>query len=127
MKSKSLKQFVAIRESLLKRQAELQAELSEINSALGAGKVAAPAASAPAPAPAAPAARRRGRRAQNELSLKEAVLAATKSKPLAKQDILQAVAKLGYKFTAKDPLNSLNTLLYTAKQIKNYGGKFGPA
>jgi len=129
MKRASLKQFVALRESLLSRQSELEAELAEINAALGAAKaLAADAAPSAAAAPAAKTARRgRGRRAQNSMSLREAVLAATKSKPLAKRDILEGVIKLGYTFTAKDPLNSLNTLLYTDKQIKNYDGKFGPA
>ena len=61
------------------------------------------------------------------MSLKEAVLTVTKAKPLSKPDILAAVAKLGYQFTAKSPMNSLNTLLYTDKQIKNSDGKFGPA
>ena len=129
MKRASLKQYVALRESLLNRQAELEAELTEINAALGAAKaVAAVAAPSASTAPAAKVARRGGgRRAQNTMSLREAVLAATKSKPLPKKEILEGVIKLGYKFTAKDPLNSLNTLLYTDKQIKNYDGKFGPA
>ena len=124
MKRDPLKQFVALRESLSKRKAVLEAELSKINAALGA----ATKVTAVAVAPAAAAVRGvKLRRAQNTMSLKAAVLAATKSKPLAKPEILDAVAKLGYKFAAKDPMNSLNTLLYTDKQIKNHGGKFGPA
>ena len=55
------------------------------------------------------------------------VLEATKNKPLTRQEILDAVLNAGYKFVAKDPLNSLSTLLYTAKEIKNFGGKFGPS
>ena len=124
----SLKQFTRLRESLLKRQAAVQAELTQISNALGAfGSVAA----APTP-PAtrgggkAPANRRGGKRAENAMSLAEAVLTVTKEKPLSKPEILTAVEKLGYKFAAKSPLNSLNTLLYTNKQIKNYDGKFGP-
>lgn len=132
MKRDPLKQFVVLRESLLSRQAELQAELKSINEALGvAGVAVAAAAAVPAAAGKrrgrAPGTRGGGRRAKNSLSLKEAVLTVTKAKPLAKPEILTAVAKLGYKFAAKDPMNSLNTLLYTDKQIKNHGGKFGPA
>lgn len=130
MKRDPLKQFVVLRESLLSRQAELQAELKSINEALGVAGVAV-AAAVPAVAAKrrgrAPGTRGGGRRAKNSISLKEAVLTVTKAKPLAKPEILSAVAKLGYKFAAKDPMNSLNTLLYTDKQIKNHGGKFGPA
>jgi hypothetical protein len=76
----------------------------------------------------APAAKPAGRkRAQNSVSLREAVLNATKAKPLSRQEILASVQSAGYVFTAKDPLNSLSTLLYTDKGIKNHGGKFGPA
>lgn len=134
MKRDPLKQFVVLRESLLKRQAQLQDELSGINAALG---VANAAVSAPRPgASSAPVVkavgrprgpRRGGKRAQNSMSLKEAVMTVTKAKALSKPEILAAVEKLGYQFTAKSPMNSLNTLLYTDKQIKNTSGKFGPA
>ncbi|MCW5558248.1 MAG: hypothetical protein KIT22_10510 [Verrucomicrobiae bacterium] len=129
-----LKQFTHLRESLLKRQAEVQAELIQIAAALGTpapastpAPVAAPEVSAEPQAPAkTPGRRGPGKRASNELSLAEAVLTVTKDKPLPKQQILDAVIKLGYQFSAKDPLNSLNTTLYTNKKIKNFGGSFGP-
>jgi len=97
-------------------------------------KTAAKAPKKAAPAPAAkavkPAAKGKGApgkgRRGNPDSLKAIVLQVTKSKPLNRHDLLVAVQKAGYKFVAKDPLNSLSTLLYTAKEIKNYGGKFGP-
>lgn len=121
----TLKEFTQLRAAMQKRQAEIQEELAAINAALGT-----PAA-APTPksiSTAKPAAGKRGprKRAENSLSLAEAVLTVTKSKPLTKPEILTAVADLGYTFSAKSPLNSLNTLLYTNKQIKNFGGKFGP-
>ncbi|MFO1459474.1 MAG: hypothetical protein U1G08_08685 [Verrucomicrobiota bacterium] len=124
----SLKQFTQLRESLLKRQAAVQAELTQISAALGAfGSVATePTAPAARGGGKATAKRRGGKRAENSMSLAEAVLTVTKAKPLSKPEILTAIGKLGYKFTAKSPLNSLNTLLYTNKQIKNYDGKFGP-
>lgn len=147
-----LKQFVSLREQLLQDRAELEARLAEINKALGAvsgpvvAAVAAPVAklvpvvkgkpgrkkavvAAPAPAPASVKpvkARRGGKRAKNQMSLRDAVLAVTKSRPLTRQEVLAGVQKLGYVFAAKDPLNSLSTLLYTDKGIKNNGGKFGP-
>jgi hypothetical protein len=117
MKRDPLKQFTSLRESLSKRKAVLEAELARINAALGVASAAAASSTGGG----------RSVRAQNSMSLKQAVLAATKSKPLSKPEILDAVAKLGYQFSAKDPMNSLNTLLYTDKQIKNHGGKFGPA
>lgn len=67
----------------------------------------------------------KGRRG-NPDSLKAMVLKVTAKKPLNRHELLVAVQKAGYKFVAKDPLNSLSTLLYTAKEIKNFGGKFGP-
>lgn len=141
MKNDKLKQFVSLREQLLRDKADLEARLSEINKALGAVSGAAvvpavaaapvakrgrkPSAAKPAAAAAAKPASRK--RAQNSISLREAVLNATKAKPLSRQEILAAVQSAGYVFTAKDPLNSLSTLLYTDKGIKNHGGKFGPA
>jgi len=150
MKNDKLKQYISLREQLLRDKAEYEARLAEINKALGSVTVSAvsvapvaavapvvrrgrkpgrkPAAAVETPV-AAKATRggARGKRAQNSVSLREAVLAATKAKALTRQEILAAVQAAGYKFAAKDPLNSLSTLLYTDKGIKNYGGKFGPA
>jgi len=124
-----LKEFTQLRASLLKRQVEVQDELASINAALGT-LAAATATVAPVAAPAAPAERsaRPGprQRTAKDMSLAEAVLTVTKGGPLAKQEILDAVLKLGYKFSTKDPMNSLSTTLYSHKKIKNFGGKFGP-
>ena len=135
MKRDPLKQFVSLRNALQQRTQELESELLHLNRALGvqstitatapAAPVAPAAAARPGRKPAA--AKVRGKRARNEVSLKEAVVAATKAKPLAKPEILAAIAKNGYKFSAKNPMNSLNTLLYSDKGFKNHGGKFGPA
>ena len=136
MKRDPLKQFVALRDALLKRKQVLEVELQHINRALAVQGATAPAAPAPVAA-AAPAGRPakvkrggrkvRGKRARNTVSLKEAVMGVTKSKPLSKPEILTAVSKSGYVFTAVNPMNSLNTLLYSDKAFKNHGGKFGPA
>ncbi len=124
-----LKEFTQLRTAMIKRQAELQRELAAIHAALGTPTTeAAPKATATRARAAANAPAKRGprKRPENSLSLAEAVLTVTKDKPLSKPEILSAVEALGYKFSAKSPLNSLNTLLYTNKQIKNTGGKFGP-
>ena len=39
---------------------------------------------------------------------------------------MDAVKKIGYKFTTKDPLNSLNMVIYSSKAFKNLGGNFAP-
>lgn len=154
MKNDRLKQFVSLRDQLLRDKAELEARLSEINKALGAVSASVEATAEaprrgrkpgrkpgvkpgrkpgvkpgrkPGPKPAGGAPKMRGNRAGNAISLSDAVKQVTKEKPLSRQEILEAVQAIGYKFKAKDPLNSLSTLLYTDKTIKNHGGKFGPA
>ena len=144
MKHDTLKQYVSLRTGLVSEKAELEARLAEINEALGectaeAVKVtataAAPAtpqsgkrrpgrppgrraAAAPSAAPAPARARAGGRRARNGESLRDVVVSVLKAhKSLSRQDLLKAVVGAGYKFSAKDPLNSLSTLVYTAKKV----------
>jgi hypothetical protein len=133
MRLDKLKQYVSLRQDLIDEKRQIEARLGEINQALSATGGGAPPKRGPGrpPGPSAAVVRRGPRkfkRAKNTMSLKEAVLQATKSRPLAKKEILSAVSKSGYKFTAKDPMNSLNTLLYGDKGFKKHGaGKFGPA
>jgi len=133
MKRDPLKAFVSLRDSLLKRKTSLETELAKINKALSVEPAAAAPvvrATAQKSAPKAKAAGRKvpgNKRAKNSMSLKQAVLDATKAKILSKPEILETIAKTGYKFTAKNPMNSLNMLLYSDKAFKNTGGKFGPA
>ena len=55
------------------------------------------------------------------------MLQLTSKRPMTKQEILSEVEKLGYRFIAKDPVNSLNTVLYGKKpKFKHAGGKFSP-
>ena len=117
MKVDSVKQFVALRVSLKNEKARLEARLAEINRALGEVRSAAPSRNS----------RLGGReRARNAMSLKEAVTRVTRSKPMTRQEILEAIKKVGYKFTAKDPMNSLSVTLYTKGNFKNRNGKFSP-
>lgn len=118
MKQNNVGQYVALRAALLKEKAELEARLQDISHALGGRGT-----TSPQPEPKQPRARR-GRRARNELTMKEATVQALAGKPLSRTELLQAVMKLGYKFTAKNPLNSLSTLLYSDKSFKNTDGKF---
>lgn len=117
MKLTDVNQYVALRAALLKEKTALEVRLAAINRALGgtAGSISLATKLG---------GRRGGKRAKNEMSLKEAVVKALAAKPLSRKELLQAVLKLGYKFSAKSPMNSLSTLLYSDKSIKNNGGKF---
>ena len=112
MKVDKLRQFVALRESLLREKTELEARLVQINKALGEQTVSRSSGLPP--------------RVDNKMSLKEAVQKVTSVRPLTKPEILKAIEKIGYRFAAKDPMNSLNVVLYTKGNFKNQGGKFGP-
>ncbi len=120
MKPDRLKKFVALRQALLKERADLQQRLEQLDRAL-----AQDGAIGSAPSLARP--RTQIRRVKNPMSLKTAVIKVTTNKAMGKQEILSAIKKLGYHFAAKDPINSLNTVLYTGKAFKNQAGKFSPA
>jgi hypothetical protein len=132
-----LKQFIETRNSLVQEKKELEERLKQIEQALsGSSTVSAPkpgrVAKAEAPVEEAKAPGRkvrgvRGKRAKNKMSLKEAVIMVTKDGPLNKHDILDRVQKdAGYKFSASNPINSLNQILYNKKLFVNEGGKFSP-
>lgn len=121
MKLTDVNKYVALREALAKEKTALEARLAAINRALEGKTETLPAPAKPGPKPGV---RRRGKRAKNEMSMKEATVKALAAKPLSRTELLQAVLKLGYKFTAKNPLNSLSTLLYSDKSFKNTDGKF---
>jgi hypothetical protein len=125
MKTDPLEQYIELRGALEAEKLEIEERLGGIDKALGAVGARPSRNSEFAPP------KRRGLppgtgRHGNPLSLKTVVLQVTRPHPMARQEILDAVLKAGYKFVSKDPMNSLSTLLYTAKEIRNYGGKFGP-
>jgi hypothetical protein len=120
MKPDRLKKFVALRQTLLKEKADLEQRLKQLDGALSLDAAAATTRSSRLTS-AHP------KRVKNPMSLKAAVIRVTKDKGLTKPDILAAIKKIGYRFTAKDPVNSLNTILYTGKAFKHEDGKFRPA
>ena len=128
MNTNSLKQFVALRESLQRERVNLAARLADIDRALGISSSAA-ASLPPAPRRGRPPKVKRVRPpyVENAMPLKDAILKVTKAKPLTKEEILAAVQKIGYRFASSQPLHSLSVRLYADKAIKNFGGKFGPA
>jgi hypothetical protein len=123
MKHASIKQFVKLRQQLEAERADIVSRLKQVEAALGSFQVE--------PSPKAiktPKVKSPRKRAKNELSLKESVLKAVSGKALTKEQILDGVQKIGYKFSTKNPVNSLSVVLYGKKpKFKNQDGKFSVA
>jgi len=64
-----------------------------------------------------------GKRAKNKSSLRVTIINVLGKMHLGKKEILEAVQKAGYKFSTKDPMNSLQVQLYT-KFKRDKDGKF---
>ncbi len=136
MKSDSLQQYVPHLESILNEKAELEKRLDEIGQILQLLQSKESSSSTPSPSGGAKQARAAKKvskvgvraRAQNKLSLREAIRQATARKPLTKVEIVEAIGKLGYKFSTSNPLNSLSSVLYGGKkEFQNVGGgRFSP-
>jgi hypothetical protein len=124
-----LKQFVTLYQRFQAEKRQLEARLAEINQALGEGGVAtAPKQTPPRMRRSTSFPARGRRRIKNPISLPKAVAQLTSRRPMTKQEILSEVVKLGYRFTAKNPVNSLNTVLYGKKpKFRHAGGRFSPA
>jgi hypothetical protein len=120
IKTDKLRQYLSCLEALKAEKAELEARLEEINGALSGGPIFR---------------QRFGResrtatgRRRNGLSLREAVTQVTRNRPLTKPEILEAVRRIGYKFSTSDPMNSLNAMLYApANKFRNKDGRFAVA
>ena len=121
MQSNSIEKYLRLRRALEAEREQLTNRLNEVNEALnafGGGTPAGKASAAP----------RKSTRVQNEMSLKEAVLRAIKGKSLSKDEVYDAILKLGYRFNTDNPLNSIGTVLYGKKpKFKNHDGKFSLA
>jgi hypothetical protein len=116
-----IRRYLSLRDSLLKEKNILEVRLQEINQALGQSSSAA--LEATATAPSGPRGRRRGRRGGG-ISLRDAVMQVATT-PLTKEEILQKVEGLGYRFSTKNPLNSLGVILYGKNpKFRNDGGRF---
>lgn len=115
-----VREFLSLKAQLHRERAQIQARLREIDLALEAPPRRENRS------PSRGAGHGRGRR--NVLSLKEAVLKATREHPLSKQEILREVEKLGYRFVTRDPMNSLGVILYGRNpRFKRLNGLFSPA
>jgi hypothetical protein len=123
MKLTDVDKYLALRESLTKEKLALETRLAAINRALGSAVPSALTARAkPGPKPGS-----RRKRAKNEMSMKDAAVKALTGKSLSRHEVLKGILALGYKFTAKDPLNSVSSLLYSDPSFKNQDGKFSLA
>ena len=117
-----IRKYLSLRDSLLKEKSGLEVRLREIDQALGQSGPAAPAA---VEALAPTGATRRGRRGRRGLSLRNAVIQVTSGRALTKQEILQRIQTLGYRFATKNPLNSLGVILYGRNpKFRNDNGRF---
>jgi hypothetical protein len=131
MKIDALKQYAKLRQQLTEEQSQLQTRLNEINQVLGSetAPIQAPQVSSILEEPSAPSRPvvRRGRKpkAENTMSMREAVLRALSTGPLARKELVEAVENVGYVFTTKNPLNSIGSILYAKNTpIKSKLGKF---
>lgn len=121
MPTDKIKTFLTLRRELIEEKGQLEVRLKEIEQVLQGSE---PAVAVASKAPAARTSVKARKRAKNAMSLPEAIRKVA-TKPMTKQEILDGVLKLGYKFTTKKPLNTLSTALYTyKKKFSNQGGKF---
>lgn len=119
----NISRFVALRGMLEAERSAIYQRLRELDAALGAaaGTQEQPKAASPSPAPLVP--RRRGRppgsrntsSAGAKFGLREAIAQAVARGPLLLRDLVPAVQKLGYRFTSKNPYNSMGAYLYSPR------------
>ena len=117
MKKDVLQEYISLQSALHREREELVGRLRQIDDVLGQ------------PSPFGASAPRVGRKGRgvNNMSLKDAVLRVTATRAMTKQEVYDAVQKLGYKFGGKDPLNSLGVVLYGKNpRFRNDGGRFSP-
>jgi hypothetical protein len=119
--SDALKVFLQARAALLREREELLARIREIDAALGSMGGQRPSGST---------GYRHPPRAKNTMNIQEAISQVTAKKPLRIREIVEAVQKIGYKFTSSNPVNSVGAWLYSAagkRAFKRADGRFSPA
>ena len=117
-----IRRYLSLRDSLLKEKTDLEVRLQQITQALGQAATGASIGITRSTSPSS--ATRRGRRRAGGPSLRDAVLQVATT-PLTKEEILQRVQASGYRFSTKNPLNSLGVILYGRNpKFRNEGGRF---
>ena len=120
MKKDTLREFIAAQAALKEERESLFERLTRIEAVLGRTNSLSSFNSTP----------RHWGRASNPMGLRDAVIQVTRLRALTKQEIFEAVKRLGYQFGGKDPLNTLGVILYGKHpRFRNDGGRFslGPA
>ncbi|MCW5557466.1 MAG: hypothetical protein KIT22_06515 [Verrucomicrobiae bacterium] len=123
MKEDVSKEFHRLRESLLIRKAEIEAELAILEAVLGGKAILeaalrVPVAATPPPEPP--------QEIRNSMSLGDAIFAATTAAPLGKVEILAAVEELGYRFAGgSSPIDEVGAVLQIDTRFEEVGGKYG--
>ena len=130
MKVDTLKVFAKLQDALVAEKSMIEGRLEKINALLGRHSFA-PSEPHDGRFPGSVSTNggmrrkyRRGPRAG--MSLREAIAQATAHRPLTKPEILDAVKNLGYVFTTKRPLASINTTLYTGGYFQQQSGRYSP-
>jgi hypothetical protein len=118
MKIDTLKQFSKLRDSLVAERSKLEKRLAQINGLLGVAIASAGLGNGRGRGGF------KGRRGRGGLSLKAAIIQATSAKPLTKEEILATVKRMGYKFSTKRPMATLNAYLYQKGAFIRRDGKF---
>jgi len=117
MTANPLKEFERLREAMLRRKAEIEAELKALEAVLG-GKTL----------PQAPASsRQKPKGVRNAISLGDAVFSVTKDAPLSKKEILTALKRRGYRFSpTSSPIEEVSVVLHFDKRFEIVNGKYAP-
>lgn len=108
----NLKQYMSIRAALVEERNKLKARIVDIDKLLGEvitfddSEVKKPQQPQPGTVAEQP------KRFRNSTSLRNAVVKLLSERPMTKREILDRLGEIGYQFTARNPMNSLNALLY---------------
>lgn len=109
-----LKQYMSLRDALVEERTKLKARIANIDKLLGeAIKFEDSGVQQPQPGTVAEP----PKRVRNPISLRDAVVKLLAERPMTKKEILERLRVMGYQFTAKNPMNSLNALMY-GRQVK---------
>lgn len=123
MRTSALEQYVKWKQELTKQRKNLITEVERIDAVLNSTTTSNGHVRSESPAPP----RQRRTNQKNQLTLKAAIAQAVRKRPLDKKEILEAIGQIGYKFITRDPMGSINALLYSPAgktAFRNQGGKF---
>ena len=109
MKNDSVQQFRKLHLQLVTERDEIQSRLREINDALGQLQTSDSPPSRPVGS-SQPSVRRSRR--PSGRSLRDIITELVQDEAKTKEEILQGVKETGYKFTTKNPMNSIGVVLY---------------